>query len=628
MKLTDYVLDFIISLGVKDVFGLVGGTIGVLADRLGEYQKQGKLRFVHVNDERSASMAVEAYARERGFGVCLVSGGPAVSNIVTGVLGAFQDSIPCLYIGGQVDKQIRYQDYGKNPYKDKRQSGTQEAPHVLMIEPVTKYSVLVEKPEDICYCLEKAVWIAKRGRPGPVFVDIPKNLQGVEIEPSAMRHFDPSGELDEEADMPTDHELEEKVGKLIDMINQSKRPVILFGGGVRRSGTVEEAKAFAEKLGAPVVLSWGGFDSFPHDHRSFVGTIGDYATRAANFTVQNCDLLISVGSWLAPRQTTMAFKDFARGAKVVMIDISRSELEKEFTVSGGRHIDLPIRADLRDFFPMFNKLSGQLNQPGISEWYDWVQAEYKNKYPAVMVEDRKSKASPVNPRVFLRQLSEILPSDSRVVGDCGTNNVLMMTCFMVKEGQLVFTNCGTGSIGSGLPMAFGLSYALGKKPVICIMGDGGIQQTIGLFENIKHQHVPVKVFVLNNKEYGLMSNTQRKSYGGRYIGTTTEPNGYSASDFVKVAKAFGIKAISINSIGQAESGIKEALSYDGPVLVEVTIPKEFGFVFVDYGDPMEDSRIDTMTESGIIRKYLSLDEMKQAMRYVPPLPRTLSREKK
>lgn len=627
MKVADYILDFIVSLGVKDIFGLVGGTIGVLTDRLGEYQKHGKLRFVHVNDERSASMAVEAYARETGFGVCLVSGGPAVSNIVTGVLGAFQDSIPCLYIGGQVDKQIRYRGYGKNKFKDKRQSGTQEAPHVLMLEPVTKYAVLVEEAEDIRYHLEKAVWIAKRGRPGPVFIDIPKNIQGIEIDPEKLRNFNFLSEPDETTDTLIDFGLEQKVEELISMINQSERPVILFGGGIRRSGTLDEAKIFAERLGAPVVLTWGGFDSFSHEHQSFIGTIGDYGTRAGNFTIQNCDLLIILGSWLAPRQTTMEFKWFARGAKVAMADISQSELTKEFSESGGRHIDLPIRADLRNFFHAFKKLSEKLKQPDISEWNDWVQTEYKAKYPPVMPKDYDDDWQGVNPRAFLRRLSEILPPSSRVVGDCGTNNILMMTCFLVKDGQRVFTNCGTGSIGYGLPAVFGLSYALGKKPAICIMGDGGIQQTIGILENIKHQQVPVKIFVLNNKEYGLMSNTQRKSYGGRYIGTTTEPNGYSAPDLVKVAEAFGIKAAKIDSIGKADAVISEALSYEGPALVEVMIPKEFGFLFVDYGDPMEDSRIDKMTSQGILRQYLTLAEIERAMRYVSPLSKSVEKKR-
>lgn len=626
MKLADYVLNYIVSLGVKDIFGLVGGTIGILADRLGEYQKQGKLRYIHVNDERSAAMAVEGYAREKGFGICLVGGGPGVSNLVTGVLGAFQDSIPCLYIAGQSDKQIIYDGYGKNRFKDKRQSGTQEAPHVLIMEPVTKYAVLVEEPEDIRYNLEKATWIAKHGRPGPVFIDIPKNMQGAEIDPGALYGFHPLSEPDEEAGVLVGLKLERKVEELVDMINQAQRPVILFGGGVRRSNTVNQAKMFAERLGVPVVLSWGGFDSFPHDHPSFIGTIGDYATRAGNFTVQNCDLLIVVGSWLAPRNTTMTFKDFARGAKIAMVDISETELEKEHIQSGGRHIDLPIRADLRNFFAVFNGMAGKLNQPDISEWCNWVRVEYKEKYPPVMAEDYQAKGSPVNPRVFLRLLSEILPPDSRIIGDCGTNNILMMTCFMVKEGQRAFTNCGTGSIGSSLPLAYGVSYALGKKPVICIMGDGGIQQTIGLLENISHQRVPVKIFVLNNEEYGLMANTQRKSYGGRYLGTTTEPNGYSSPDLVKVAEAFGIKGIRINSIKEAKSGIVEALFHEGPVLIEAMIPKEFGFLFVNYGDPLEDSRIDKMTDSGVVRQYLSVEEMRRAMRYVPLLPRTISRK--
>jgi acetolactate synthase-1/2/3 large subunit len=614
MKVADYILDFIIAQGVKDVFGLIGGTCGILFDSMGEYQKRGKLRLVPLLHEQSVSMAVEGYARIKGFGAAIVSSGPATANIMTGVLGAFHESIPCLFIAGQQDTDSIYYEFDQDELKEIRQIGTQEGPHVQMLRPITKYAALVKEAEDIRFHLEKAIYLAKRGRPGPVFLDIPKNLQGFSIDPENLRSFNPATIPDEEQGLLSGRGLEEKIEELIRLVNQSKRPVILLGAGIRLSGTAKEAKKFAERLGAPVVLSWGGLDAFPHAHEAFIGSIGDYATRAGNFTVQNCDLLIALGSRLDPRQTTKEFHWFARGAKVAMINLSHRELEKK-----GRKIDLPIRCDLRDFFPVFQSLSGKLKRPDISEWYNWVQNQYKAKYPVVLPEDYQEK-SPVNPRAFIRRLSELMPEDGKLVTDCGINHILIMTCFRVKEGQRAFANGGSGALGFALPAAIGMSYASGKKPVVAIMGDGGAQFNIQELQTLKNHGVPVKVIVLNNKSYGLLVNTQDKSYGGRYVGSITEPNGYSAPDFTRIAEAYGLRAVKVLSLDEADSAIIEAFDHNGPVLVEVILPEgKFPFVFVNYGDPLEDSRVG--------ESYLPVEEMRQNMKYVPPLPKTLEREK-
>ncbi|OGN25687.1 MAG: hypothetical protein A3B17_02175 [Candidatus Yanofskybacteria bacterium RIFCSPLOWO2_01_FULL_45_72] len=617
MKVADYVLDFIVSLNIRHIFGLIGGTCGILIDRLGEYQKQGQLRFVPMLHEQSCSIAVEGYARIQGFGVAIVSSGPAVTNIMTGVLGAFHDSIPCLYIAGQQDLGNIYRDFEHDELKEIRQLGTQEGPHVQMLRPITKYAVLVDKAEDIRYHLEKAVYLAKHGRPGPVFLDIPKDLQGFNVEPDNLRCFDPASESDfkdEEAELLTDYYLEKKIVELTGLINHSKRPVILFGAGIRLSNTVQEARQFAEQLGAPVVLSWGGVDAFPHTREQFVGTIGDYATRAGNFAVQNSDLVIALGSRLDPRQTTKEFHWFAREAKIVMVDISRRELTKK-----GVRIDLPIYCDLRKFFPTFQQVaSNALRYPDISEWYNWVQQQCKAKNPAVLPEDYEQK-SPVNPRVFIRRLSELMPEDGRVITDCGINQILTMTCFKVKEHQRAFENGGSGALGYAIPAAIGASYALGKKPVVCTMGDGGFSFNYQELATAQNHGIPIKVFVLNNRAYGLLVNTQDKSYNGRHVGSMAETGGYSPPDITRLAQACGVKAIRISSSDEIDAAITEALDYDGPVVVEVTIPEgKIPFVFVNYGDPLEDSRIGSF--------YLSVEEMRQNMRYVSLLPKTLARK--
>lgn len=617
IKVADYVLDFIAGLNVRHVFGLIGGTCGILIDRLGEYQKQGKLQYVPMLHEQAASIAVEGYARGNGFAVAIVSSGPAVTNIMTGVLGAFHDSIPCLYIAGQQDLGNIYWDFDGDELKEIRQIGTQEGPHVQMLKPITKYAALVTKAEDIRYHLEKAVYLAKHGRPGPVFLDIPKDLQGFKIEPENLRGFNPKKEpgfRGGEENLLTGHDLAVKVQELIGLINQSQRPVILFGAGIRLSNTVQEARQFAKQLGAPVVLSWGGIDAFPHTREQFVGTIGDYATKAGNFTVQNCDLLIALGSRLDPRQTTKEFAWFARGAKIVMVDISKRELTKK-----GVKIDLPINCDLRKFFPMFWEEESLFHQPDISEWYSWVQHQYKGKYPVVSPEDYEQKI-PVNPRAFIRRLSELMPEDGQIVADCGVNQILTMTCFQVKEHQRAFENGGSGALGYSLPAAIGLSYALDKKPVVCTMGDGGFSFNYQELATAKNHKIPVKVFVFNNRAYGLLVNTQDKSYGGRHVGSTAESDGYSAPNVRDLATACGVKSIRISCADEIDTGIKEALDHDGPVVVEVMIPEgKFPFVFVNYGDGLEDSRLGT--------SYLSVEEMRENMRHVPLLSKTLEREK-
>ena len=619
MKLADYVLDFIASLGIRHVFGLIGGTCGVLIDRLGEYQKQGKLQYVPMLHEQAAAMAVEGYARGIGFGVVIVSSGPAVTNIMTGVQGAFHDSIPCLYIAGQQDMANIYWGFDKDELKDIRQMGTQEGPHVQMLKPITKYAVIVGKAEDIRYHLEKAVYLAKRGRPGPVFLDIPKDLQGVDIVPDDLRKFNPAQEADfkdEERELLVDADLDKKVLELITLINKSVRPVILFGAGIRLSGTVQEARRFAELLDAPVVLSWGGIDAFPHTREQFIGTIGDYATRAGNFTIQNADLVIALGSRLDPRQTTKEFHWFARDAKIVMIDISKGELNKK-----GVKIALPIHCDLRKFFPAFFQTANtELNQPDISEWYDWTQHQYKNRYPVVTSSDY-DQSSPVNPRVFIRRLSELMPEDGRIVADCGVNQILTMTCFKVREHQRAFENGGSGALGYALPAALGLSYASDKKPVACIMGDGGFVFNSQELATAQNHGIPIKVFVLNNKAYGLLVNTQDKSYGERHTGSTAELGGYSAPNITRQAEACDVKSILVSSSYQIDSAIIEAFAYDGPVVIEVMIPEgKFPFVFVNYEDQLEDSRLGS--------EYLPISEIVENMRYVPPLPKTLNRSPK
>lgn len=619
ITVAEYVLDFVSKTGVRHVFGLIGGTCGILIDRLGEFQKQDKLTYIPMLDERSASQAVEGYARAKGFGCLLVSSGPALTNTLTGVGGAYTNSIPLLVIAGQTDKKNIYRGYGKNRFHDIRQIGTQEFPHTLLMQHLTKYSVLVDEPENIRYELEKAYHIALHGRPGPVFIDIPKDVQGLRVNSDKLKGFDPrevTSQDNEEEGLLKGRELDEKISNLLDLIYRSRRPVILCGGGIRLSNTTEQVKNFAEWLRAPVISSWGGWDAFPHDHEAFIGTLGDYATRAGNFTVQNSDLVIALGSRLDPRQTTTRPDWFARGAKIVMVDASEGELNK-FN-NGPRRIDLPIRVDLGRFFGALNYAIERISAPDISEWYNWVQTEYKQCYPVASKEDFSLDKEFINPRAFLSILSDLIPKDAGITVDCGINHILAMTCIKIKDGQRAIADGGGGALGYSIPASIGLSYALGKKPVISIIGDGGANFTGSELATAVNHGLPIKVFILNNSELGLLVNTQDKSYGSRYVGSRVESNGYSPRNFIRMAESCGLDAVRISSLEEVEPAIKKALAQDDPALVEVMVQRRFPFAFVNYGDDLADMRLG--------KEYLPVQEMRRKMRYVDLLPQTLKRE--
>lgn len=589
-KLSDYLIDFLANQGIKHVFQIIGGASVHMVHSIDE---NSKLELICVQHEQAGAMAAESYARmTKNLGVAMATSGPGMTNLLTGIACAYFDSIPTIYITGQVNT-----NESKGTRKV-RQVGFQETDIVEMVCPITKYAVRVEKSENIRYFLEKALYIAKSGRPGPILIDIPMDLQRAEITPSTLKRFDPK---EIELDIDDKKEVQNKVDKSLILIKKAKRPVIIAGGGVRYADQTEEFKKFVEKLGFPVVSTWSGIDVLPHAHPQYIGQIGVYGNRGANFAIQNSDLVISIGSRLDTRITGGRPETFARGAKKIVIDIDRAEIYKK----RGLNPDIGICSDIRDVLPKFINSIVAADIPTISDWMQKTK-EWKKKYPAVLKE-WKTRKSLVNPYHFVETLSEVLDDNAVTVTDCGANLTWAIQAFKVKKKQRLFSAMGNSPMGYALPASIGASLALDKKDIICIMGDGGLQINIQELQTLKHYDIPVKIFILNNHSYGIIKQFQDMYFGGKYVGTT-EQSGYSVPDFIKIAKAYGLKTATIKTHRNLARSIKKVLATKGSIICDVLVPDDSKLIpKLEFGKSIEDlspllSREEF--ENNMIIKYL------------------------
>lgn len=550
MKLSDYVADYIYRLGTKEVFLVTGGACVHLVDSIGKHKD---LSYVCVQHEQAGAMAAEAYSRVGpGIGVAIATSGPGATNFITGICCAWFDSIPVLYISGQVNVGEQKGDTGV------RQLGFQETDIVEVVRPITKFSAQITDPQKIKYFLDKAVYEARSGRPGPVLLDIPLNVQHAEIEPDKLEGYKPQPEPDK-----TDLLLKEKIKSSFDLIGKATRPVILAGGGIKLAKAEKEFIELIEKLGIPVVCSWSGFDILGYDHPLFVGQMGIYGNRGANFLVQNSDLLLSIGSRLDTRQATASPSSFARAAKKIIVDIDASELNKNRVAA-----DLAIQSDAKKFIKEFLKEFPDLKKPDISGWLSRASV-WKNKYPGCLPEYFNQKEK-VNPYVFIKILSEELSNDDIIIPDEGGNLVWTMQAFEIKAGQKLFSAFGNSPMGYALPASIGASFAAGKKRIICIDGDGGFQMNIQDLQTVVHYKLPIKIFILNNNCYGIIKQFQDVYFEGRHEASVLE-TGYSVPDFVKIAQAYGIAVETISGHKGMREKIQSVLSADGAVLCNVLL---------------------------------------------------------
>ena len=555
MKLSDYLASFLAKKGIQYVFQIIGGASAHMVHSIAAAKGIDFICFQH---EQAAAMAAESYSRTtKNLGCAMATSGPGMTNLITGICCAYFDSIPTIYITGQVNtSELR-------KGKKVRQIGFQETDIVEMVKPITKFAVQITDPNDIELILETAVYIAKSGRPGPVLVDIPMNIQHAQIDPKKLKRFTPADIIH---DVDSKASVNKNIQKAMRLILKAERPVVIAGGGIRYADLTNEFEKLVDLLGIPVVATWSGIDTLYHDHPLYIGQIGVYGNRGANFTVQNSDCIVSLGSRLDTRITGGRPETFAREAKKIVVDIDRSEIFK----GRGLTPDVAICSDLRIIIP---KVISFLKNNKRWENDSWIKKTilWKKRYPAVLDEWRLHKDN-VNPYFFIETLADVISEKATIITDCGGNLTWTIQAFKVKRGQRLFSAMGNSPMGYALAASIGASFGLGKKEVICIMGDGGMQLNIQELQTIKYYNLPIKVFILNSRSYAIIMQFQEVYFESNFLATQSN-SGYSAPDFVKVAKAYGLQAKKIDNHHNLRRKIKEALSIKGPVICDVWVPE-------------------------------------------------------
>jgi acetolactate synthase-1/2/3 large subunit len=549
IKLSDYVMNFLVSKGVRQTFMLPGGGAMHLDDSLGRSSGLNYVCFLH---EQALAIAAEAFGQHTNTpGVGIVTSGPGATNTVTGVAAAFIDSTPCFFISGQAKRADLKTGTGV------RQMGSQEVDIVSIISPVTKYAVMVLEPAEIRYHLEKAWHCATTGRMGPVWLDIPLDVQAAAIDESALRGYTP------EEDSAAGENVAAAAGQIINMLKSSKRPLVIAGNGVKLSGGVAELYRFVEANSIPVLLPWKTIDMFDYNHPLNFGSPGLMGNRAANFIVQNCDLLLVFGSRLDPSITAFNSADFGRNATKVMVDIDEAEIRKI------KNITMPVVADVKQMLSALNAKQGELSPSGNSGWLAYC-AGLKAKYPVVLEEYRKCTDG-VNLYIFTDELFKQLTAEDVIVPESsGAAGEVTYQAMRVKLGQKIKNAAGLGSMGFGLPYSIGACIANDRRRTILINGDGAFQLNIQELETIVRLKLPVKMFIWDNNGYGSIMATQRNLFGGFYVGSDPS-SGLTLPDVCAVAKAYGIRTASVENHEALENTIAQVLAGNDPVLCRIRV---------------------------------------------------------
>lgn len=571
MKLSDYVADFLARQGIRHVFAITGGASLHLIESVANHPG---IDYVCPHHEQAAAMAADGYARVTGkLGAAMATSGPGATNMITGICCAWYDSVPVLYITGQVST-FRFKGT-----TGVRQMGFQETDIVGMCRTITKYAVTVTDPKSIRYELEKAAWIAQEGRPGPVLVDIPDNLQREEIECEEMPGFTPPlVTLSAASDR-----LAAAVAKCLEWINQAERPLVVLGWGVRLANAEREALAFIEHLGLPVNPTWGAADILAETHPLRCGTFGTHGTRFGNFAIQNADLVISIGSRLDTHMIGSPFSDFCRSGRKVMVDIDATEVDKfsQFDL----HIDLPIVADAKAFLAEALRQSANQVAPSITPWRERIDA-WKSRYPAI--QSGYFRSTVLNPYVFIHALSDAAAEGEVFFADTGCGVAWMSQAFQFKAGQRLFSAFNNTPMGYSLPGAIGACFALHKKRIVCITGDGGLMMNIQELNTVLYHQLPIKIFVLNNHGYSMIQQTQDQWLNSKYE-ASNEANGLGFPDFYKLAELLGFNTLTIQSNQEAGDKLQAFLNAPGPGFCNVELRAEERVIpQVKYGRPIED----------------------------------------
>ena len=560
VKVSDLVAEFLENKGIKHVFGIVGaGDVHIFDSIL----QRGFTEIVCVHHEQTATMAMQTYYRTcNTVTASIVTTGAGSTNAITGVVSAWMDSIPSIIISGNENSKYTDED---NPL---RIWGVQGFDSVHMNSKVTKYSNRVTDPNQVCFELEKAYYIAKSDRPGPCWLDIPMNIQASVVDTDLMEKFEPS---DIETSLRLSGTLlKEKIDEVVDLLSKSQRPLLWLGHGIRLSGAVSQIEKLLSTLNVPALVSWAGIDMVDSCHSLVYGRAGVYGQRAANFILQNCDFLLTIGTRMAIPQVGYDLSEFARAAKIAVVDIDPTEVQKY-----KEKIDIPICADAREFISILIKDERLQTFPKPIEWIQQCN-HYRDKYPWVDLE-HEDKDGFINSYPFMERLSKHFKEDQIIVTDMGTALLSGHQVLKIHHNQRLITSTGLGEMGYGLPGAIGASFATNKSEVLCLNCDGGMMLNLQELQTIVHHQLPIKIIIFNNDGYLMIKHTQKALFKGRYTGTD-EKSGVSCPNYSSLAKAFGIPAFQIRTWNEFDEVIPQIQSHKGSIICEVFMHPEQTFV--------------------------------------------------
>lgn len=544
IKISDYIIEFLLSKNINKTFGYIGGAIAHIYHSIDKYKEMEIINCIH---EQGAGFAAEGYARITGkSGVAFATSGPGATNLITPIGSCYFDSVPTMFITGQVNTYEYKYD------KPVRQIGFQETDIVSIIRPIVKYAVMVDKVEDIRYELEKAYYLSQEGRKGPVLVDIPMNIQRTEVDISSLKSFFDSNEYFE---LENNKKEKNNIDEVVNLLKESKRPIILIGGGVRLSNASEELLSYVKKHSIPVVYSLMGKDAISEDYKYNLGLIGSYGNRYGNLALANSDLILVLGSRLDTRQTGTSLDTFAREAKIIQVDVDKNELGSKIK------IDIEINSDVKDFITTLNKYEINIVT---TEWLKKLK-EYKNKFSSTVGIDNNLKI----PNYVVSIISKYL-QDEDICVDVGQHQMWTAQSLNIKVTQRVLFSGGMGAMGFALPASIGACIGSNKRTVV-IAGDGGIQMNIQELEVINRRKLLIKIFVLNNKNLGMVRQFQELYFDKKYLGTIDD---YSVPNLVEITKAYGIKARKIDNISKLEIELKDIFSSNEPELINIELPVE------------------------------------------------------
>ncbi len=577
MKVSDYIVNFLVENKIDKVFSYIGKNAHI-CDSIDKNKNIENIFTIH---EQGCGFSAEGYARATGkTGVATATSGPGATNLVTAVADCYFDSIPSIFIVGDVPP------YECKQNRDIRQFGFQETDIVSICKPITKYATAINSLDELRYKLEKAYFLSRNGRKGPIVISLPENLQfRIDFNPKKSNSFFKSKEYELLKEKSRD--ISRDIKKTIELINSAKRPLILVGGGVRLSNGVKELREFLKNSNIPIVYSLMGKDAISDEYKYNLGFIGNFGTRYANLTIANSDLLIVLGSRLDNLQTGRKIETFARGAKIIQVDIDRGELGIRMD------IDLAINYDIKEFLIKVNKLNNlSLN---IKAWQEKV-LEYKKTYPINYTLNGAKKIG----NSIISKLSKELRDDDIICVDVGEHQMLVAQSLKVKNNQRVLFSGGFGAMGFALPSAIGATIGTNRRAII-ISGDGGFQMNIQELEIIKRRNLPIKIFIINNNSLHMVKLRQDTYLEGNSVGSKKD---YSVPNFKKIGKAYGIESYRVSKLKNIKKIFKKSLKNDEAQIIDIEISADMTTVEprLDFNRAFED-----------MKPYLSRDDLKKQM---------------